>query len=1395
MAKKGKTPPKTEPAVKDSKKVKKTSPPEPEPAKPKTGRDVVASGQTWTGKLPGSLLHEHCQKQRWEKVTYDMRHDKSGYLGIVNLAWKNPKTQEVITVQMVPPRQMVKPQETSLEARHFAATYALHRIAFEKNLSMVLPTNHKHLWSDLEKERKKLLRDSPDRARLMYTPDPFGAILEQRKEEERKRKEEAASLANAEKARKPTISIVKATLDVKQTSVKRNNKFINDKISFPRKAWASAPFIDLKPQTRELIEFSIKHHINWTQDVSSKRDTSYTEFLLQLGFRKPHVEESIKYTHTFVDSLEWLIFHIPDDDLPGVFAKGDKDSAVAVTLSKDIKRSNMARRLADGGFSKSEVEFALDRFEDDEAKAAVYLSKSLLSLDEMSLGEIDAEESAQLFKDEIEGLHVIYEQKFNVLSDSIVEINIEPQGLAPNLLALKVFKSTDYPLSLPGMALVVKNQSYSLASYIKLSAIKHLQAYALENRLVGDCMIWPLVEWIEENLHGLIENPGPLFNPRLNPKSEPGSSQDEKTSNASSKKRSRSRRLNEPEIKKRYLERQCSEKLKVSLKGRASLPAWSKQEDLVSMITTNRVSLVTGETGSGKSTQIVQFLLDHLSSEGDFKSKIVCTQPRRISALGLADRVSEERCEECGQETGYIIRGENKTGPTTRLTFVTTGVLLRMVQGVVDEDTDASVFSDLSYIFIDEVHERSVDSDLLLIILKTMLPKYPKLKVVLMSATIESSTFDNYFGGKVPHSHIKGRTFPIEDMYLEDIIPQIGFTIKSFKDDGEIITPGPESKFFQLGNINYDLIGQLVGFVDQQLKTKGNNGSILIFLPGVMEITRCIRTIEQSFTGNCKVLPLHSALSSKDQKRIFVTPPKGVRKIVVSTNVAETSITIPDVVVVIDSGRAKSMMYDPKMNSTKLLESWCSRAEVNQRRGRAGRVTSGMCYRLFTKKTMSEQMLAQPIPEIKRTRLENVYLVVKAIGIKNVSRFLAEGLDPPAETTVAKAAEYLSEIGALHNSELTNLGRYLSILPTDLKSGKLLIFGTLFGALETCLTIAAISVSGNPFITRVDTRDEVKNVQTRFSMGKGDLMAVVNALDEYAKLGDASYRKKSQWLDENFLSQIKIRELLSTKSQYLSTLKDLGFVPLDYGSGSKSFKYLNRANSNYRIIKAIITSAAYPDIARVQLPDPKFTTSASGAVATDPDAKQIKLWIRNEEYMDYLRKEGTAISKEKDEKPYPSNRAFIHPSSSLFTKNEKDIQEIRIDESGNYDLKPKVGSKLAPTAKISFLSFGSASETSKLYLRDITPSSILSVLLFGGEISYDLRQAISGNASPGIVLDGWLPVRTWCKNAVLIKHLRSLLDEVIRQKLSNPHYQDGKDSSVGDDVLEAVEQILNVEVD
>lgn len=1410
MAKKPKKDQTPTPEPKDTKSKKKNSkadpPPQDGPAKPQRGL-AIGDNFGWTGKLPATLLYEHCQKQKWNKVVFDMRKTSKGFIGIADLSWENPKTKEVVHVKMSPETDLLPPRETTNEARHFAATYTMYRLNYVKNLKMVLPTIFRDYWSDLEKRRLETLKKSKVEHDRYYNPNPFQVVLDERAEKEAKQKERQIRENNEAKVKKPSASIAIVGTKTQDRKSQLALKVTKPKIAkqFPtigRKAWENAPFVDFPTDVRASIETSIKHHIKWVEETAHKSENAaeWLSQLVSIGFRQLHVEEALSYTHTFTDALEWLLFHIPEDDLPMFFTKRDEDSGVSLKISTNIQTEYLLQRLSLSGFDKDEIQSTLLDNNGDEVLTSIALTNKIIDYTPKPTSPQGDEFDMWLM--ELEGIEAVGSNKveFTDGSRKVASILLNVAGVAPGMLLVKLFFSETYPVNFPGIFLVVNNQSFKLANYIKLSILRQLLTYVDENNLLGECFLYSIVEWLEQNIARVIEHPGPLSLLGTSDKEEKA-----KTSrNVQLKKvknKGRSIVLLQAEIdsmRKEYNEHKGSSALKDSLARRAKLPAWKKREQLVQVINSNKVTLVTGETGSGKSTQIVQFILDDLNSRDNFTGTIICTQPRRISTIGLAERISEERILTVGSDVGYIIRGENKTLKKTRLLFVTTGVLLRMLQTfLASKDDNDTLFTNLEYIFIDEVHERSVDSDFLLIILKRIMNKFPKLKIVLMSATINTETFMNFFSTPVNHIHIEGRTFPIEDHYLDSILENLDYSITTY--EGQIIKPKADSHFFKSGTLSYELISQLCVYVDDKLTSERNTGSILIFLPGIMEINKCIRAVEKEFQksdSSCWCLPLHSALSSKDQTKVFRNPPRGSRKIVVSTNIAETSITIPDCVVVIDGGRSKSVFFDSRANTTRLVENWCSRAEMAQRRGRSGRIQNGTCYHLYTKETETGT-LAQPIPEIRRTRLENLFLVVKAMGINKVEDFLNSGLDPPEAQSLSKARSMLGEIGALtveeESEKLTHLGKYLSFIPTDLQSGKLLLLGCIFGCVEICLTIAAVCSSGSPFLRNFDVKDEVNKAKFALGRNQGDLLAAAFAFHEWES-SPRELRKK--FIADNHLSYLTLQDIQSTRAQYLLTLKEIGFVTFGYSADRKN-RY-NENNSNYTIVRAIITGSFTPQLARVQLPDPKYAQTLVGAVEIDPDAKLTKFWIRNEKYIEQANSGGPI-------EELPATRAFIHPSSMLFSTNSgavniPDLEDLTLEDGSvdlqkareNFDLSPSANFNSNAMHKAPFVVYTSSNQTSKLFLRDITPTSTLAALLFGGDILYDLGSITTGKKCPGIVLDQWMPIRTWCKNGVLLKRLRVLLDQVIENKLSSPEVE--KAQGDDDEILKIVANVLTVEV-
>ncbi|KAK4242550.1 putative ATP-dependent RNA helicase ucp12 [Achaetomium macrosporum] len=1287
-----------------------------------TARQLIG-GASWTGKLPVNLLSEHCQRQKWEKPDYHTIKTKEGFSVLVSLSAKNPKTNEITKLppfKLPPSHVHLAYKPTALEAKHFAATYALYRVCSMKNLHLTLPPDYKALWKDFEALKKEDVKEGRG---WMYEADPFQAAREREEAKAAAEKKRAAAQAQAQKA---------AAEGAGQPGLAfRGGGGGGGGGGNMMRGWATVPKIEMGNKTRSQLEDLLRRETVWNPHgvvmTPAQKGAIVREFT-ELGFRQSHVEEAVEECKDREETLEWLLVHIPEDDLPR-WALPERYSAGVTVAATDLRREGVIQRLSRSGYSIDLCRKILDANGGDEGRAAEALQRLLLSSgsggqEAPQQEEIDSwRRPDELWDDEMATLEASFGDKFSRTSPDVCQIRLESVTNGPNTdveTYLQFRKSPQYPSQ------VILSIVAPLPAYIKLSIIKKALAYASESLQGEEMKIYFLVSWVQENINEIIERPGALRDV-----SAVSSAASEEA--ASVVKRARRRpRYPKPinwtpnsQSKQEWMARTEAPGYKKMLSQRERLPAWQVRADVIRTVTENQVTIISGETGSGKSTQSVQFILDDLYNKGlGNGANIIVTQPRRISALGLADRVAEERCTQVGQEVGYSIRGESKTGPNTKITFVTTGVLLRRLQtsGGRVEDVVASL-ADVSHVVIDEVHERSLDTDFLLSIARDVLYKRRDLKLILMSATLDAASFRDYFMADgqavtVGMVEISGRTYPVQDYYLDDVIRMTGFSVgnrNDYYDDGFGTPSGeqqtdPINKTIQkLGTrINYDLLVETVKGIDADLSTTQKAGGVLIFLPGVAEINRAcnaLRTI-----SSLHVLPLHASLETREQKKIFFPPPPGKRKVVVATNVAETSVTIDDIVAVVDSGRVKETSFDPANNMRKLEETWASRAACKQRRGRAGRVQAGKCYKLYTR-NLESQMAERPEPEIRRVPLEQLCLAVRAMGIRDIGHFLSRAPTPPEATAVEGAITMLRRMGALDGDELTALGQQLAMIPADLRCGKLMVYGAIFGCLDDCVTIAAILSTKSPFLSPPDKRDEAKQAKMRFARGDGDLLTDLRAYQEWdALVSDRTVpqRRVRQWCDENFLSFPTLSDIASTRTQYYTSLSEMGIRPPSSSPSSGSSS--SNPTTCTPLLRALTASAFSPQICRIQFPDKKFATSVSGAVELDPEAKTIKYFSQDH------------------------GRVFIHPSSTLF-----DSQGF----SGN----------------ASFLSYFTMMSTSKVFIRDLTPFNAYTLLLFAGSgITLDTQ-------GRGLLVDGWLRLRGWARIGVLVSRLRGVIDRLIERRV------------------------------
>ncbi|KAG1689551.1 Pre-mRNA-splicing factor ATP-dependent RNA helicase DHX15 [Nymphon striatum] len=470
-----------------------------------------------------------------------------------------------------------------------------------------------------------------------------------------------------------------------------------------------------------------------------------------------------------------------------------------------------------------------------------------------------------------------------------------------------------------------------------------------------------------------------------------------------------------------YTNQPYTERYHRLLRVRKKLPVWEDKDKFMEMLGKNKIMIVHGETGSGKTTQIPQWCIEYCNLME--KKLVACIQPRRISAVNLADRVSKEMDVRLGKTVGYSIRFENVTSSDTKLKFVTDGVLLREIIG-------NSEFHKYGVICLDEAHERSITMDVLMALLKEKVSKDSELRIVIMSATLEAEKFINYFKN-APVLTIPGFTHPVELIYTR--------TLKRTYAEAVV------SKAVEIH------------------RSEITKGDILIFLTG-----KDVRSHAQISKKNWKkygaqlgkvdCIPLYSTLSKEAQNRINNQPPKGDgaigRKIIISTNIAETSLTIDGVTFVIDSGFTKQKSYDPRTRIESLQVTNISKASANQRKGRAGRTAPGKCFRLYTEDNYNK-MKENTIPEILRSNLATMVLGLKKLGIHDVVNF--DYIDPPDYISIAKAIEILKKLDALdQHGELTNLGALMADFPLEPQLSRMLIHSKEFDCTEQILTIVAM---------------------------------------------------------------------------------------------------------------------------------------------------------------------------------------------------------------------------------------------------------------------------------------------------------------------------------------------------
>ena len=532
---------------------------------------------------------------------------------------------------------------------------------------------------------------------------------------------------------------------------------------------------------------------------------------------------------------------------------------------------------------------------------------------------------------------------------------------------------------------------------------------------------------------------------------------------------------------------------------RRSLPIYALRQALLDAVHENQVMVVIGDTGSGKTTQLTQYL----DEEGYTRRGMVgCTQPRRVAAMSVARRVAEEMGSRVGGEVGYTIRFEDCTTRQTRLKYLTDGMLLR--EALLDRN-----LSQYSVIILDEAHERTIHTDVLFGLLKDLLKRRADLKVIITSATLDAEKFSKYFYD-CPIFTIPGRAYPVEIMFANE----------------------PETDYLDAALITV-----------MQIHLNDPQGDILVFLTGQEEIDTACEVLYSRMKALGKaapdliILPVYSALPSEIQSRIFEPAPSGARKCVLATNIAETSITIDGIYYVVDPGFVKQNCYDPKLGMDQLVIVPISQAQARQRSGRAGRTGPGKCYRLYTESAFHFEMLPNGLPEIQRTNLANTVLTLKAMGINDLVHF--DFMDKPPHQSLITALELLYNLGALDDEGfLTRAGRKMAEFPLEPQVSKMLIASVDLGCSEEVLTIVAMLSIPTVFYRPKDKLEEADKRKSRFHQPEGDHLTLLTVYNAWR-----NHEYSQTWCFDTYVQYRALKRAQDVRNQ-INTIMDRYRIPL-----------------------------------------------------------------------------------------------------------------------------------------------------------------------------------------------------------------------------------------------------------
>eukprot|EP01084_Bolivina_argentea_P273807 466520_1 len=563
---------------------------------------------------------------------------------------------------------------------------------------------------------------------------------------------------------------------------------------------------------------------------------------------------------------------------------------------------------------------------------------------------------------------------------------------------------------------------------------------------------------------------------------------------------------------------------------REYLPIFAVRDELMQIIRDNQIIILVGQTGSGKTTQITQYLYEDGFADLEDKS-IVCTQPRRVAAMSVAKRVSEETYSKLGELVGYSIRFEDCTSEKTKIKYCTDGVLLR-------EALNPLTLEKYSVIIMDEAHERSLHTDILFGVLRDIVANRLDLKLIVTSATLDSDKFSNFFSG-APVYIVPGRTFKVDINWSKTVCD--------------------------------DPLDMAVKTVIKIHITK-EMGDILVFMTGQEDITACCQLIAQRLTKASEnndtiapltILPIYSQLPADLQAKIFEATPDGSRKCIVSTNIAETSLTVDGIKYVVDCGYCKVKVYKPSMGMDQLCIVPISRANADQRKGRAGRTNSGEVFRLYTRLSYQIELLSATIPEIQRTNLGNVILLLKSLGVSNLLNF--SFMDPPPQETLISSMYQLWILGALNsNGNLTELGNKMVLYPLDPPLSKQLIFSCKLGCSNEILTIVSMLSVPNIFFRPENKAKESDEAREKFFKPESDHLTLLNVYNEWKRKNYNSY-----WCKKHFIHIKTMRKVREIRAQLQDIMKNKKHI-------------IKSSNGDFDIIRKAICSAYFQNACKLK---------------------------------------------------------------------------------------------------------------------------------------------------------------------------------------------------------------------